>query len=92
MRDSRMEALQVLQQPDAGTAVDDGDEELDLADAVFREIKEFTGDLGIIEVSISFADFRGPDLFSRMLFKLIIFTGIAAAQDVIDHLAALAAE
>jgi hypothetical protein len=68
MDHSPVEPVQVFQQPDAGTAVNVGDEELCFADAAVGEIEQFMPDLLVVQVSEAVSKPGVFDLDAGMVF------------------------
>jgi hypothetical protein len=92
MDDMLFKPVQVLQQPDAGAAMDRRDVKLDFADPAVGKIDQSVPDFRIIEIGIFLTDLFFIDPDARMVLDIVILTCVAAFEYFINRPASLAAK
>jgi hypothetical protein len=92
MDHSFVQAVQVLQQPDTGTAMYGRDEELYFADATVGEIEQFMPDLLVVKICEAVSESAGVDLYSGVVLDRIIFAGFALLEYFIHRFTAMTAK
>jgi hypothetical protein len=92
MKDAFLYPVQVLQQPDARTAMDGRDKQPYFADTAVGKLQEAGPDLFIVKVCILLAYFRLFYFDARVVLNFIIFAGIAFFQDLINRFASRTAK
>jgi len=90
MQDTILDPVQVLQEPDAGAAMDGRDEQLNFTDAAIGKFKQALPDLFMIEIGIFLTYFSLFYFYSRMCSNIVILAGIALPEYFINGFTTMA--